>query len=147
MRRVLLALAAAAAILVSGCASVPMASADADKQAKSYATSPTKANLYIYRNESMGGAIRMTVSVNNKVLGQSGPKTYFLVQVDPGKHEISSLTENTSTLVVDAQAGRNYFIWQEVKMGAFSARSQLQIVDEATGRKGVDECTRAQGNL
>lgn len=147
MRRVLLAVAAVAVALVSGCASVPMASPEADKQAKSYATSPTKANLYIYRNESMGGAIKMTVSVNGRVLGQSGPKTYFLVQVDPGKHEVSSLTENTSTLTVDAQPGKNYFIWQEVKMGAFSARSQLQLVDEATGRKGVDECTRAQGSI
>jgi uncharacterized protein YceK len=47
MRRVLLAFAAAAVVLASGCASVPMASPEADKQAKSYATSPTKANLYI----------------------------------------------------------------------------------------------------
>lgn len=42
------------------------------------------------------------------------------------------------------QAGKNYFVWQEVKMGLWMARSALQTVDEATGRKGVAECKRIQ---
>ena len=29
------------------------------------------------------------------------------------------------------------YVWQEVKMGFIAARSKLQVVDEATGRKGV----------
>jgi len=32
-----------------------------------------------------------------------------------------------------------------VKMGAFSARSALQLVDEAKGRAGVAECKLIQG--
>ena len=143
MKRILLAVAALSVAWLSGCATVPMASPEADTKAKSFATAPTKANIYIYRNESFGGAIKMTVSMNGKVLGQTGAKSYLFAQVDPGKYEISSLTENTSTLTIDAQAGKNYFVWQEVKMGAWSARSQLQLMDEATGRKGVEECTLA----
>jgi hypothetical protein len=32
-------------------------------------------------------------------------------------------------------------------MGMWMARSQLQQVDEPTGRKGVSECKRVQGNF
>jgi hypothetical protein len=48
---------------------------------------------------------------------------------------------------MDAEAGKTYYIWQEVKMGLWMARSLLQEVDEETGRKGVSECTRAQSKF
>ena len=131
-------------VLLSGCASVPMASLEDDTQAKRFAVKPEKSNIYLYRNESLGGAIPMTVSLNGKVAGQTGPQTYFVWEVDPGSHEIASHTENVSTLKLTTEAGKTYYVWQEVKMGAFMARSLLQQVDEETGRKGVLECKRAQ---
>jgi hypothetical protein len=36
-------------------------------------------------------------------------------------------------------AGKIYYVWQEVKMGMFSARSALHQVDAAKGQKGVEE--------
>ena len=42
------------------------------------------------------------------------------------------------------EPSKTYYVWQEVKMGAFMARSLLQQVDEESGRKGVLECKRAQ---
>ena len=68
----------------------------------------------------------MTVSLNGKVAGQTGPQTYFVWEVDPGSHEIASHTENVSTLKLTTEAGKTYYVWQEVKMGAFMARSLLQ---------------------
>jgi hypothetical protein len=41
---------------------------------------------------------------------------------------------------VKATAGKNYFVWQEVKMGMWAARSALQEVDEKTGRDAIKEC-------
>ena len=35
------------------------------------------------------------------------------------------------------------YVWQEVKMGFIAARGKLQVVDEATGRKGVAETALA----
>ncbi|MEW5967999.1 MAG: DUF2846 domain-containing protein [Pseudomonadota bacterium] len=113
------------ATLVSGCASVPMASLDEDAKAKTFAVREGKANIYVYRNESFGGAIPLTVALNGKVAGQTGPQTYFLFEVDPGAHEVSSIAENTSALKLDAAAGKSYYVWQEVKMGVWMARSQL----------------------
>ena len=40
----------------------------------------------------------MTVALNGKVAGQSAAQTYFLFEVDPGAHEVSSISENTSTV-------------------------------------------------
>lgn len=132
------------ALFVTGCASVPMASPEADLAAKAYVTDPTKANIYIYRNESMGAAIKMPVLLDNVSVGDTAAKTYIMRSVTPGTHVITSKTEIDATISVDAKAGTNYFVWQEVKMGAFAARSQLHLVDEAKGKAGVAECKLIQ---
>lgn len=137
-------LVVAAALLAGGCASVPMASIDDDARAKTHAVKPDKSSIYVYRNETFGGAITMTVTLNGRVAGQSGPQTYYLFEVDPGTHEVSSIAENTSAVRLTTAAGKAYYVWQEVKMGLWMARTQLQQVDEETGRKGVAECKRAQ---
>jgi hypothetical protein len=134
-------------LLVTGCATVPMASVDSDTAAKTFAVKEGKSNIYLYRNESFGGAIPMAVALDGKLAGQTGPQTYFQWEVDPGPHEVSSIAENTSTIKLVTQAGRAYYLWQEVKMGLWMARSLLQQVDEESGRKGVLECKRAQSNF
>ena len=144
MRNLAVLSAVIAAALISGCASVPMASPEADAKAKTFQTVPTKANIYIYRNESLGAAIKMPVLLDNQIAGDTGANTYILKTVEPGSHVVVSKTENDATLTVDAAAGKNYFVWQEVKMGAFSARSQLHLVDEATGKAAVNECKLVQ---
>jgi hypothetical protein len=137
-------LSVAAVLLISGCASVPMASPEADASAKTYQADPSKASIYIYRNEVFGAAVKMPVLLNNVLVGDTTSKTYIFRQVDPGTHVITSKTEKDVTLSLDVQAGNNYFVWQEVKMGAFAARSQLHLVDEATGKAGVAECKLVQ---
>jgi len=139
-KQVLAAGALAAVVLASGCASVEMASPEMDTSAKSYAVKPNKANIYVYRNEVMGSALKMPVALNGRMVGDTASKTFLLLEVDPGSHTIVSKTENDAVLKVDAVAGRNYFVWQEVKMGIMVARSSLHLVDEATGKAGVAEC-------
>jgi hypothetical protein len=129
----------AAIVLLHGCASVPMAAIEEDAKAKDFSTVTGKASLYIYRNESFGGAIPMTVTINGRTLGQSAPQTYFRLTLMPGQYAVESHAENVSKLALSLQAGKNYFVWQEVKMGLFFARSLLQEVDEKTGRAGVME--------
>lgn len=133
--------------LLAGCASVPMSSLDEDDRAKRFDTDPQYANIYLYRNENFGGAIAMPVSLDGQMAGRTGPKTYFLWTVEPGRHEIVSHTENDARLVLNTEPGRNYFVWQEVKMGMWTARSQLHEVSAEQGMAGVAECKRAQSTL
>lgn len=139
MRKFSAALSVALVLLISGCASVPMAPMDQDTKAKEFSPVPNKASLYIFRNESFGAAIPMTVSVNGKALGQTAAQTYFRLNLTPGKYNVESHAENVSSLPLTTEAGKNYFVWQEVKMGMWMARSLLQQTDEATGRAGVME--------
>ncbi|WP_334186591.1 DUF2846 domain-containing protein [Noviherbaspirillum sp.] len=143
--RVLCNAAIAAAVVLSvGCASVQMASPEKDAAAKSFAVKADKANIYVYRNETMGAAVKMPVALNGKLIGDTAANTYIKLEVPPGEHTIVSKTENDSVLPLKAVAGKNYFVWQEVKMGMFAARSALQLVDESTGKAGVQECKLIQ---
>lgn len=137
-RSILIGASIVGGLLVTGCASVPMASPAADSAAKVYATNSTKANVYIYRNETFGAALKMPVTLDGAPVGETASKTYLYRQVDPGTHAITS--QGKDTLSLEATAGNNYFVWQEVKMGLVSGGSKLNLVDEAQGKAGVAEC-------
>ena len=127
-------------LILQGCASVPMASLQKDSDAKQFKTSPEKSNIYVYRNETFGGAIPLTLNLDGRFAGQTGPYTYFFAQVDPGQHEVTSVAEDTSNLRLITEPGKSYFVWQEVKMGLWTARSRLQEVDANTGAAAVQKC-------
>ena len=131
--------AMAFAMTLSGCASVPMGDAGQDAALKAFRIAPDRAGIYVYRNESMGGAIKMDVTIDGVDIGQTAAKTYLFNEVAPGRHTVASKAENTDTLEVDARPGTLTYIWQEVKMGVLYARTKLHVVDEAQGRKGVQE--------
>ncbi len=135
----MLILAGALLMMVSACASVPMAPPEMDMKAKNMTAPKDKALVYLYRNESMGAAMKLTVNVDGKYAGKTAAKTYFMWLLPPGKHDFTSVAENTTNVSLDAKAGETYYIWQEIKMGVLSARSKLQLVDKETGKKGVEE--------
>jgi PBP1b-binding outer membrane lipoprotein LpoB len=134
----------AAVVLSTGCASVQMASAEKDAAAKTFAVKHDKANIYVYRNETMGAAVKMPVALNGKLVGDTAAKTFMKLEVPAGEHTLLSKTENDSVLAVKADAGKNYFVWQEVKMGVFAPRSLLQLVDEKAGKSAIEECKLVQ---
>ena len=139
MRSVVLGMAVVAALL-GGCASVPMASLEKDEQAKAFKVKPGTSNIYLYRNESFGGAVKMDVELDGKPMGKTAERTFFQFAVSPGRHTLLSRAENDSQLELITLEGRNYFVWQEVKAGVWFARNKLQLVDEPTGIVGVREC-------
>lgn len=134
---------ATAAFVLVGCASVPMGDPQRDAALKNFKVAPDKAGIYVYRNESFGAAIKMDVAVDGQPLGQTAANTYLYKEVAPGKHTVSSAAENTDTVDVDLKPGALAYIWQEVKMGFVKARSKLNLVSEAEGRKGVLETSLA----
>lgn len=126
-------------LVMSGCATVQMGDTQADARMKTFTPPKDKAALYVYRNETFGAALKMTVLLDGKILGDTASKTYLYSELEPGKHRLISKTENDSILDFEAIAGKIYYVWQEVKMGLWQARSQLQMMDEKTGQAGVLE--------
>lgn len=129
-----------------GCASVPMGDPVTDSEMKRFGTLPDMSRIYVYRNETMGAAIKMTVMVDGRVIGATAAHTYLVADVPAGDHTIGSDAENLTMLKVNTQAGKNVYVWQEVKMGFGYARSQLHLVPETEGKEGVLE-TKLVGSL
>ncbi len=115
----------------SGCVpKMAQASIEQDKLAKEFRANPEKSNIYICRNEFMGGAINMPLTLDGRFIGKTDGNSFFYLSVKPGEHNIQSLTENVQTLLLDTEKNKNYFVWQEVKMGMWAADSKLHKVDE-----------------
>jgi hypothetical protein len=139
-----LLLLASFALTLTGCASVNMGDAKQDAAAKTFTAPRDKAGIYVYRNETMGAAVKMDVGVDGQPIGQTVANTFLYKEVAPGKRTITSKAENTETLEIDAKPGVLYYVWQEVKMGILYARNKLHLVDESTGKKGVLETKLAE---
>ena len=108
-----------------------------DKLAKEFKTDPDFANLYICRNESFGWAVHMPVLVNDKLIGRTEAESYFYIKLEEGRQNIKSLTEQTQSIYIDTVKNKNYFVWQEVKMGTWVANSMLHSMSDEDGKKCV----------
>lgn len=127
------------ALCLVGCASVPMGDPKRDAELKEFKAAPDKAALYIYRNEVFGAAIKIAVDLDGKHIGRTASKTYLYQELAPGEHTIVSRAEEDDTLKVNLKAGTLTYVWQEIKLGLWNARTRLQIVSDEVGRKGVTE--------
>ena len=138
---------AATLMFLSGCAQVPLASAEADAARKRFdQPEEGKAGVYVYRTSGIGGALKKTVCVDETPLGKTAPNTYFYTEVKPGSHNISTESEfGYNSLDFTANAGVNYFFEQYIKMGVFVGGSNLRPVSEAKGKAEVLKCKLAQG--
>lgn len=145
-------LLAALAMVLFGCASVPMGDTKKDAALKTFAGKPDIAGVYIYRNESFGPGLRMIVQVDGNPLGETVPFVYYYTDVSPGKHVITSTTlhaytltpGHTDSLEFEVTAGKRYYVWQEYKLGFPFPKSKLHLVDESIGQKGVLETELAE---
>nr|WP_246312399.1 DUF2846 domain-containing protein [Aquabacterium terrae] len=131
--------ALAIATTLSGCGTLQMADEQQDAARKTFAVASDKAGVYVYRNEHMGGAITMKVSVDGKEVARTGAMTYVYAELAPGAHRVTSHAENDDSIEFVAKPGTLTYIWQEVKMGLLSARTKLHLVGDEQGRKGVAE--------
>lgn len=129
-----------AVCLLSGCANVVKAGRDSSDQAKQFAHVSDKAVLYVYRDEIMGTAIKLPVLVDGVLAGETGPKSFLQLGLAPGKHTIQSVSEVNASVDIDMAAGHDYYVWQEVKMGLFAARSAVHVVSAPAGKAGVMKC-------
>jgi hypothetical protein len=140
----LLLLLVICAACMGGCTSIPLGSPVDDLRAKSAVVTPGMAQIFVYRHESLGFAAPITVKLDGRTSGRTVGQTYVMWEVEPGLHEISSHAEGASTVSLNVEPGKSYFIWQEVKVGLWKARSSLHQVDEETGRKFLAECRLGQ---
>ena len=132
--------------VLSGCASVPMASATKDAEAKEFRVPPEgKSGLYIFRDSFVGKALKKTIRVDGEIIGESAPDVYFFKIVDAGKHTISTESEfSPNDLIIRTEPQKNHFVENYIKMGLFVGGAGLEEVSESEGMTRVSELKLAK---
>ena len=81
-------------LLLSGCATVPMASQEEDAKLKTFQKpADNKTGIYIYRNSFAGQALKKNIYINGEMIGESANKVYFYKEVEPGEQTLSTESE------------------------------------------------------
>jgi len=128
--------------LLSGCASVPLESAEATRKAKEFsAPAEGQAGVYIYRaNTHFGGALKKDIWIDGNCIGESAKGVFFYAEVEGDReHTVATESEFSPNLLqLFMQAGRNYFIRQYIRMGAFVGQANLESVDEERGKAEIE---------
>lgn len=128
-------------LLLVGCAKTPLDTAENDRIAKEF-NPPKKGNvgLYIYRDSIFGSALKKTLYIDDKFIGESAPRVFFYKQVKPGIHKISTESEfSNNHLKIHTEANKNYFIRQYIKMGVFVGGANLEQVSEEKGKQAINK--------
>jgi hypothetical protein len=142
-----IALVGVLSLLLTGCASVNMASqAESDRAKQFNAPAAGNAGLYVYRDSFAGKALKKDIWVDGKCLGESASDVFFYTQVEGGKkHKIETESEfSPNALEVFMEGGKNYFVRQFIKIGAFVGGADLEQIPEARGKADVAKLGLAQ---
>lgn len=133
-------------VFMTGCASVPTATKEEDTAKKTFTTPASdKAGLYIYRNSFVGQALKKSVYIDGALIGESSNKVFFFKEIAPGEHKVSTESEfGENDLKINVEGGKNYFVEQYIKMGAFVGGAGLKQVDEKQGKENVLKCKLAK---
>jgi hypothetical protein len=125
----------------SGCASVPMASVQADLAAKEF-KAPTngKAGVYIYRSDIYGAGNKIWILIDGQPIGQTAARTYYYIELTSGNHIFKGAAANDSVIHAELSPNKLYYIRHELMMG------KLLLVDEEEGQRGVNVCRLAFSN-
>ena len=143
----IISILAVSTLVLTGCASVDMASKEQSDQAKQFsAPSAGNSGLYVYRNSFVGKALKKDIWVDGKCLGESASDVFFYTQVEGGKkHKIETESEfSPNALEVAMEAGKNYFVRQFIKLGAFVGGADLELIPEEQGKVDVAKLEMAK---
>jgi len=106
-----------------------------------------KAIVYIVRPTTYGAIIRMGLKCENILIGHTYSRQYVYTVLNPGLHKFSSRAESKIEIQLELEAGKIYFLKQQVQMGALFAETGLIQLTEEEGRKYLKKCSIAKDNV
>jgi len=126
---------------LAGCGHAPLAPASADTTAKlMQPPAQGRAVIYLFRNSPPSAGWVIPVTLDGKDMGVTGAQTYFRWEVGPGEHMIISRTVDWSGMVINAEAEKTYYVWQDIGVGLFVPTSELKQVDRITAEINLRSC-------
>lgn len=127
-------------MLVS-CASTPEATRERDSEAKEFSSHPAHSTLYVYRPDS--GSLDDTVLwVDGRLIGATLPRTYFRINLEPGKHTLTGMGHDNGKLTIITRPGELYF----VSLYVVGGHSHFWTVPADVGRSTISRCCALMEN-
>ena len=84
-----------------------------------------KGQIVIFRPSSMGFAIKCTVRENGAMIGRVGAGKYYVVEVEPGLHNLTAKTEKTDAVTVQVEPDETSYVKCGIAMGVMVGRPNL----------------------
>jgi hypothetical protein len=130
-------------ILLAGCAQLPPTPADI--QAKKFEAVPGQAVIYLVRDYPDFSDNAATLWLGESVMITTYPGTYYRWEVAPGAHRIAGYGSDIGAIIVQAEAGRIYYVLQRLAPFLRFPNSYFQLVAEPYGRGAVMRSTLVGG--
>lgn len=99
-----------------------------------------KALIYVVRPTMFGNKVQTKLAADGQFKGVNRGNNYFFFTLEPGQHYFCSQAENKSTLSMKVEAGKTYYLQQQIKMGFMKARTKLVAMTEAEGKEALGKC-------
>ena len=84
-----------------------------------------KGQIVLYRPSGMGFAIKCTVRENGAMIGRVGASRYYVIEAEPGLHNLTAKTEKTDTVAVQVEPDETSYVKCGISMGVMVGRPNL----------------------
>ena len=108
-----------------------------DLEARKFEAVPGKAVIYLVRVNPDFNDRQALVRVGDKLLFKVYPGTYYRWVVEPGTHQITGYAGDIGTITVQAEAGRIYYVKQQMTPFSRMPISHFFLVSEMEGQAEV----------
>jgi hypothetical protein len=130
------------AVFAVGCASVGKMPVEVDSQVKSMQPPADKALVYVVRPTFLGKPFGGNITANDIYVGTTQGGIYVYAILTPGEYKFKvSGHDNSSDITATIEAGKTYFIEENVYPGFIKGIAKLTLLDNDQGRKALQECS------
>lgn len=109
----------------------------ADDDARRATPAPGKSLIFVFRSERETVSSAVPVSVNGARVGELANGTFVTVTVKPGTTFLRAGDRVLTTLALEAEVNKSYFVWVEGIPGVLPVRSEMRLVSESAGRRSI----------
>lgn len=127
-------------LLLGGCAATPEASVQDDRDAKRFESAPGAAIVYLYRADGGVGSGNSTLWLDNRLVGEILPATYYRVSVRPGKNLLTAFAGDNGRLEFETRSGEVYYVAVTLRGENGAGGSHFQRVAPEVGRAQIERC-------
>ncbi len=119
-----------------------------DQDAKQFHSLADKSRIYIYRESAfVASAVKVPISIDNKLVGQSVVSTFFVLDIAPGEHQIGCLATDNSEVNILVKKGEIAYVRNQATGGAFGPGCEIQEVTADVAQPAILKTKRARAKF